>query len=323
MIVLGGGGERMEDRRSEDDEALFRETEEEWENLAEITAEFRDSNEENSGRVQRVQGLSSSLVTFEQVVDYLNSGVLDSYLAQVSDHPPGSMEFILSCFCVHTILPHKLASTKETILATALIPFQNDETIHLAVLRTLYRQLTGGKLDCPRYGQHWEDIGFQGSDPATDLRGVGFLGLVQVLYLLITPELLPFARDVYALSRKEDQEFPLMVLSLNVTRISLHILRDGLLNKQILKDNDVWLSFNFLFCSVLHHIYHIWKTQHKTISNSGFVLKDAEQYARGHLGRVLEDFATFLNTNYSIQEKQAAREQIRQATAGPSGVIGS
>jgi hypothetical protein len=46
---------------------------------------------------------------------------------------------------------------------------------------------------------------FQGSDPATDLRGVGFLGLVQVLYLVMTPELLPFARDVYALSRKEDQ----------------------------------------------------------------------------------------------------------------------
>ena len=45
----------------------------------------------------------------------------------------------------------------------------------------------------------------QGSDPATDLRGVGFLGLAQVLYLLLTPELLPFARDVYALSRKEDQ----------------------------------------------------------------------------------------------------------------------
>jgi hypothetical protein len=45
----------------------------------------------------------------------------------------------------------------------------------------------------------------QGSDPATDLRGVGFLGLVQVLYLVMTPELLPFARDVYALSRKEDQ----------------------------------------------------------------------------------------------------------------------
>jgi hypothetical protein len=46
---------------------------------------------------------------------------------------------------------------------------------------------------------------FQGSDPATDLRGVGFLGLVQVLYLVMTPELVPFARDVYALSRKEDQ----------------------------------------------------------------------------------------------------------------------
>jgi hypothetical protein len=30
-----------------------------------------------------------------------------------------------------------------------------------SVVRTLYRQLTGGRLDCPRYGQHWEDIGFQ------------------------------------------------------------------------------------------------------------------------------------------------------------------
>jgi hypothetical protein len=35
----------------------------------------------------------------------------------------------------------------------------------------------------PRFGQHWGRIGFQGDDPATDLRGVGMLGLLQLLYL--------------------------------------------------------------------------------------------------------------------------------------------
>lgn len=35
----------------------------------------------------------------------------------------------------------------------------------------------------PRYGHHWGDVGFQGDDPATDLRGVGMLGLLQLLYL--------------------------------------------------------------------------------------------------------------------------------------------
>lgn len=35
----------------------------------------------------------------------------------------------------------------------------------------------------PRLGPHWAALGFQGDDPATDLRGAGVLGLLQLLYL--------------------------------------------------------------------------------------------------------------------------------------------
>ena len=111
------------------------------------------------------------------------------------------------------------------IQATSLIPFSNEvnsfsgsecfillhhctptqEPLHLAMLRTIYRQLTSTRVDCPRYGEHWEAIGFQGTDPSTDLRGVGVLGLVTATYLAVTPELLPFTRDLYALSRTQDQ----------------------------------------------------------------------------------------------------------------------
>lgn len=36
----------------------------------------------------------------------------------------------------------------------------------------------------PRFGPHWESVGFQGDDPATDLRGYGMLGLLQMLTLI-------------------------------------------------------------------------------------------------------------------------------------------
>lgn len=35
-----------------------------------------------------------------------------------------------------------------------------------------------------RYGMHWEDVGFQGRDPATDLRGTGVLSLFQIFQFI-------------------------------------------------------------------------------------------------------------------------------------------
>ena len=124
----------------------------------------------------------------------------------------------------------------------------------------------------------------------------------------------PFARDVYQLSRKDSQEFPLMVLSLNITRITLHVLRDGLLNKFLALEDEVWTTVNFFYCSLLYHVYHIWKSQHKTISSSGFVLQEAERFARANVGLVIKNFERFLNLNYSIAVKQSAREQIHKYT---------
>ena len=73
----------------------------------------------------------------------------------------------------------------------------------------------------------------QGNDPATDLRGVGLLGLVNALHLVTHENALPLARDIFTLSHDPHAQFPLMVLSINVTRISLQTLREGHLNKLV------------------------------------------------------------------------------------------
>lgn len=106
---------------------------------------------------------------------------------------------------------------------------------------------------------------FPGSDPATDLRGTGFLGLMHTLYFVMDPEILPLARKIYKLSQHPDQvmqntikhrlatiisksfidnknahahfhfqhlqNFPFCVMSINMTRIALHALREEVLSK--------------------------------------------------------------------------------------------
>lgn len=44
-----------------------------------------------------------------------------------------------------------------------------------------------------------------GTDPATDLRGTGFLGLMHILHFVMDPETLPLARDIYKLSQHPTQ----------------------------------------------------------------------------------------------------------------------
>ena len=99
-------------------------------------------------------------------------------------------------------------------------------------LVTIYRKLTAALIDCRRFGNHWEDVGFQGTDPATDLRGVGLLGLLQLLFLILSSETSQLCKEIYRLSLDKRQHFPFAVMSTNVTQIALQVLREGLLNKE-------------------------------------------------------------------------------------------
>lgn len=38
----------------------------------------------------------------------------------------------------------------------------DSEWVHMRILQTIYQQLTCSRLGCPRYGAHWEELGFQG-----------------------------------------------------------------------------------------------------------------------------------------------------------------
>ncbi len=66
----------------------------------------------------------------------------------------------------------------------AKMPLDTTTAEHEILIKTIYFRLT--KKQAKRTGAHWVDIGFQGTDPATDLRTNGMFGLLQMLYLVET-----------------------------------------------------------------------------------------------------------------------------------------
>jgi hypothetical protein len=60
-------------------------------------------------------------------------------------------------------LNEKYVENRDFIYLLVSKKFDDDCIIHKQILFTLYKKLTNTLIDCPRYGHHWEIIGFQGN----------------------------------------------------------------------------------------------------------------------------------------------------------------
>ena len=70
----------------------------------------------------------------------------------------------------------------ERLRERALLPFDAANETHVALLHTLWaRAFPERPLPAPR-GAHWGDLGWQGHDPATDLRAAGHLAATALVY---------------------------------------------------------------------------------------------------------------------------------------------
>ncbi|XP_034025769.1 ELMO domain-containing protein 3 isoform X2 [Thalassophryne amazonica] len=211
-------------------------------------------------------------------------------------------------------LHKELLEERDLVFAIAQCPVDNNQTVHMRVLQTIYKRLIGSRLDCPRYGVHWENIGFQGTDPATDLRGTGFLGLMHALYFVMDPETLPLARVIYKLSHHPVQNFPFCVMSINMTRIALQVLREEALSKECNRRQQVVGVLNEFYVAAYLHLYQLWKTQQKTIADSGFVIKEVELFAKKNPKQMLRRLEVFLKERRAggIPRGTLADPQVQQ-----------
>ena len=186
------------------------------------------------------------------------------------------------------------SSSRDFLLCLAATPFDDDDPLHLRILRTLYQHLRPRDFSSAsaikRFGKHWEEIGFQGANPSTDLRGGGMLGLVCLLNWFADEGSTRVAQRIYQLSLDPVQNFPFCVTSINVTRMCLQELKRDNLNREIVRaerstakvgrysdDVDACLStFMLFYQSLFYRLFIEWRDGRKTIADSGFVLKSLE-----------------------------------------------
>ncbi|GLH10164.1 ELMO domain-containing protein 3 [Gryllus bimaculatus] len=262
----------------EDGRLAIEVAQQEWDNVATIETTYS------------IQTQPVSHITYQEAFEYFLGLDMSEHMGNIQvEVQRRGLCTLLSCIMGP---PHL-----ETGLAEERSRLDVSQTIHVKILQTIYYRLTGASVGCPCFGSHWEHIGFQGSDPGTDLRGVGMLGLLQLLYLCTTPQLSSLAKRIYRLSVDVVQNFPLAILSFNFSRMALQALRHGQLNRECNERQLVMDVVNDFYAALFYHMVHIWTTQRKTIRDSGYVLKDVEFFCRSNVHAVLKNLKDHLTGN--------------------------
>ena len=228
------------------------------------------SEEDQFGTTKRFASISY-VDAVRGIVEKIDVAALKPTL-HVEDAPAGGC---LAClFAPPRLDGDELKRDRDEMFATARTKLDDENEVHLAVLHTLYTRLMGTDRAMPRYGKHWEDVGFQGSDPATDLRGCGMLGLTQLLCLVTRS--FTNAAAIHELSRDSTQEFPMAPLSINLTHTALKAVRRGLLNKEAKRLGSVWAAADAFYAARFTSF---------SVADGGKTIMDS-----GHVKRELEDF---------------------------------
>ena len=193
-----------------------------------------------------------------------------------------------------TKLRKSLHYERDLFFTIAKCHFDDSNPVHLRTLQTIYCRLTGAKVDCPRFGKHWETIGFQHSDPATDLQGTGFLSLLHLLYTLSSCDSISMMINIYKLSQDSTQHFPLCSLAVSITLQTMVAMRDETLAKLCNHRQEVFNVTNEYFAASLHLFYCLWRRHKKTVVASADVLKQVEHLARNDPNKLITDYKSTL-----------------------------
>ncbi|GIY47872.1 ELMO domain-containing protein 3 [Caerostris darwini] len=228
-----------------------------------------------------VAQIQTPLISCSEVVNYFRQKDMNQYLKCIKPvKQRKGFEVLKHWLTGPPKLNRNLIAERDLFFAIALCPFDTSDEIHIRVLQTLYKTLTDTDKDCPRYGKHWEELGFQGVDPGTDLRGVGFLGLIHLLSLILNPTTADLAKEISLLSKHERQNFPFCTMGINITRIVVETMREEALNRECNKTMDIFEVTNSFYAGIFLRLFIIWREQKKTIMDSGYVIKDLTNTAK-------------------------------------------
>lgn len=143
-----------------------------------------------------------------------------------------------------------------------------------------------------RITKQWQDIGFQGDDPKTDFRGMGLLGLENLLY---------FAREyqgpsshVLSHSHHPKYGYTFAVVGINITSMAYYLLKDGSAKTfmyNVMKPTFTLDLFHQFYCYLFYEFDKLWiESKPQNMMEFSIIYKRFEASVRSDLSEPMSQF---------------------------------
>ncbi|NWT80313.1 ELMD3 protein, partial [Lanius ludovicianus] len=217
----------------------------------------------------------------------------------------GILAALFHCLRGSPRLRPQLRGEQELVLAMAQRALDDSERVHMRILQTIYRQLTCSRLGCPRYGAHWEQLGFQGRRGSTPLPREIPIPKIQLNLPWSNSVLSQFPQPLPELQTQLHcplltmlqyfNNFPFCIMSVNITRMVIQALREERLSRECNRRQQVIGVLNDLYAAAFLQLFRLWKGQHGTIADAGFFLKELELSTKKKPRQLLKSLEAYMS----------------------------
>ncbi|OUC41566.1 ELMO/CED-12 family protein [Trichinella nativa] len=125
-------------------------------------------------------------------------------------------------YCLQKIIAYeKLLKDVEDVRMIHYNPYDKAHESQLLKLSSLLKPESQISAIDPR----WVELGFQGKDPSTDFRGMGLLGLQQLIYMCETEQ--QKSQAMLSRSLNPRHGYPFAIVGINMSFLTRELLREG------------------------------------------------------------------------------------------------
>uniref|UniRef100_A0AAZ3Q9Q9 ELMO domain-containing protein n=1 Tax=Oncorhynchus tshawytscha TaxID=74940 RepID=A0AAZ3Q9Q9_ONCTS len=137
--------------------------------------------------------------------------------------------------------------------------FDSDKVQHEEMLLKLWDLLMPGVKLESRVTKQWGDIGFQGDDPKTDFRGMGMLGLTNLVFF--SENYTEEARQVLSHANHPKLGYSYAIVGINLTEMAYSLLKSGALKPHFyntVSGRPQLQHLHQLFCYLVYKFDKFW-----------------------------------------------------------------
>ncbi|XP_037924732.1 ELMO domain-containing protein 2 [Hermetia illucens] len=151
-----------------------------------------------------------------------------------------------------------------------------------------------------RITKQWQDIGFQGDDPKTDFRGMGLLGLENLLFF--SSEYNSAARHVLSHSHHPNHGYTFAIVGINLTSMAYRLVKAGKAKTHfynITRRAPRIEHFHKFYCYLFFEFDRFWiSSKPKSIMDFSII---QEKFERNILSVLDEDSTVFKMNNLVVE----------------------